>query len=75
MSEQRDPEAPRKQGEKAVDDMERRSERLGDEIDEARRDWEAKKSDESVPGAQSEDGEDGPGREGPPEEADITPGD
>jgi hypothetical protein len=73
VSEQRDP--PRKQGEKAVDDMERRSERLGDEIAEARRDWEAKKSDESVPGAQSEGGDDESDREDPPEEADVDPGD
>jgi hypothetical protein len=34
-----------------LDDMEKRSERLEDEIDEARKDWEGKKADPSVPGA------------------------
>jgi predicted nucleic acid-binding Zn-ribbon protein len=33
------------------DDMEERSERLEDEIDDAREDWERKKADSSVPGA------------------------
>ena len=33
------------------DDMEERSERLEDEISDAREDWEAKKADDSVPGA------------------------
>lgn len=32
-------------------DLERRAERLGDEIDETRSDWEAKKQDPNVPGA------------------------
>jgi hypothetical protein len=32
--------------------MEHESERVGDHIEEARRDWEAKEQDESVPGAQ-----------------------
>jgi hypothetical protein len=34
-----------------LDDMEERSERLDDEIDEARKDWERKKADPAVPGA------------------------
>ena len=37
-----------------LDDMERRSERLEDQIDETRRDWERKKADDSVPGAEGD---------------------
>jgi hypothetical protein len=37
--------------ERDVEEMEERSERLEQEIDEAREDWEAKKRDPSVPGA------------------------
>jgi hypothetical protein len=62
MSEREDREA---------DDMERRSEKLHEEIEETQADWEAKKSDATVPGALQED----EGGEGPPPEADITPGD
>jgi hypothetical protein len=57
--------------EREADDMERRSEELEKKIEETRADWEAKKSDESVPGAQDEE----EAGEGPPPEADITPGD
>ena len=32
-------------------DLQQRSEKLGDEIDETRDDWEGKKADPSVPGA------------------------
>ena len=35
--------------------MEHESERVGDHIDEARREWEAKEQDPSVPGAQPEE--------------------
>jgi hypothetical protein len=38
--------------ERDVEEMEERSERLGDHIEETKRDWEQKKSDERVPGAQ-----------------------
>jgi hypothetical protein len=38
--------------EREVDEMEARSEKLGDEIAEAREDWERKKADDKVPGAQ-----------------------
>jgi predicted nucleic acid-binding Zn-ribbon protein len=34
-----------------LDEMEERSERLEDEIDDTREDWERKKRDSSVPGA------------------------
>jgi predicted nucleic acid-binding Zn-ribbon protein len=37
--------------EREVEDMEERAERLEDEIDDAREDWERKKHDPSVPGA------------------------
>jgi hypothetical protein len=39
--------------EREADDMEARSERLGEEIADVREDWERKKSDDSVPGAQN----------------------
>jgi hypothetical protein len=39
------------QPERDVDEMEERSERLEDEIDAAREDWERKKADSGVPGA------------------------
>jgi hypothetical protein len=39
------------QPEREVDEMEERSERLEDEISDAREDWERKKADSSVPGA------------------------
>jgi hypothetical protein len=56
-----------------VDDMERRSEKLQKEIEETQADWEAKKSDSTVPGAQDREEETG---DGPPPEADVvTPGD
>ncbi len=37
--------------ERDLADMEERTERLGEEIERARDDWEAKKADSSVPGA------------------------
>ena len=37
--------------EREVADMQERSERVGRQIDEARKDWEAKVADSSVPGA------------------------
>jgi hypothetical protein len=52
--------------EREAEDMEQRSERMGDEIDETRRDWEAKEQDPGVPGAQPDEDEDEeqPGEEG-----------
>ena len=38
-----------------ADHMEHDSEQVGDQIDETRRDWEAKEQDPRVPGAQPED--------------------
>jgi chromosome segregation ATPase len=64
--------------ERQADDLERRNEKLEDEIQQTRQDWESKKHDEQVPGAQPEH----PAKEhdraeddGPPKEAEITPGD
>jgi hypothetical protein len=37
--------------ERELADLEERSERVGDEIDEARKDWDAKVADPAVPGA------------------------
>jgi hypothetical protein len=41
--------------EREVGDMERQSERVGAEIDNAREEWERKKRDPSVPGANTPD--------------------
>ena len=40
-----------------ADDLEERSERLGQEVADVRDDWEAKKDDGSLPGAQQPDQE------------------
>jgi hypothetical protein len=44
--------------EREIDRMEDESERVGEDIDDARREWEAKERDPSVPGAQPGAGED-----------------
>jgi uncharacterized small protein (DUF1192 family) len=41
--------------EREVEEMEERSDRLEDEIEETRSDWERKKRDPSVPGAEPPD--------------------
>jgi hypothetical protein len=62
-----------------ADDLERRNQKLGEDIQSTRQDWESKKSDESVPGARPEDAaqeDDRADEDGPPPEADaVTPGD
>ena len=50
------------QPEREVDEMQERSDRLEQEIDDAREDWERKKADPSVPGA---DGDPERAAEGP----------
>ena len=50
MSAERTPEPERE-----LEHMEEESERLGEHIEEAREDWEAKEGDSSVPGAQPEE--------------------
>ena len=62
----------RAEAEREADDLEHRTEELGEHVKKARDDWESKKSDESVPGAKPDEDEQS---EGPPPEADITPGD
>ena len=42
--------------EREADDMERQSERVGEDIAQAKRAWEEQKADEGVPGAQSPEG-------------------
>ena len=51
--------------EREAADMQEKSERLGDEIADAKHEWEARKTDEGVPGAQSPEG-------GLPPEANYT---
>lgn len=58
--------------ERDLDEMEERSERLEDEISGARRDWEQKQADPSVPGAVDEDSESG---DPPPEQQYPAKGD
>jgi hypothetical protein len=40
--------------EREADDLERQGDKLEEQIKETRHDWEAKKADESVPGAREE---------------------
>jgi chromosome segregation ATPase len=51
--------------ERELDDMEQQAERLGEEIDQTRSDWERKQADSSVPGAVDEREPEGP--EPPPD--------
>jgi hypothetical protein len=51
--------------EREADELEERSEQLGEEIAEVRKDWERKKADDSVPGAQNPE-------TGLPPEANVT---
>jgi hypothetical protein len=53
--------------EREADDMERRSQQVGADIDAAREDWERKQRDDNVPGATGE-----PREEMPPPEPDET---
>ena len=41
--------------EREIDDLDEHSEQLKDEIESAKADWERKKDDDSVPGAQADD--------------------
>jgi TolA-binding protein len=47
-------EAKADEVERELDDMQERSERLGDDIESTQEDWERRKRDESVPGATGE---------------------
>lgn len=63
-----DHEQRAKAAERELADMEERSQRVGERIDEARKDWDAKVADESVPGAGGDPdrGEDEASEELPP---------
>jgi hypothetical protein len=50
-SEQEDPGALADEMEQEADRLEDRSKKLGEEVDDVRKDWERKRSDGSVPGA------------------------
>ena len=43
--------------EREAEDLEERSDRVGEHIDDTRRDWESKEQDPSVPGAQPDPGD------------------
>jgi predicted nucleic acid-binding Zn-ribbon protein len=64
-----DHEQRAEQIEQEVEDLERQSKRLGDEISDTREDWERKQTDSSVPGAV---GEPASASELPPPEPDET---
>ena len=59
--------------EREADEMEERSENLEDEISDARKDWESKQADPSVPGAVDEESPDG--GDPPPEQQYPAKGD
>jgi hypothetical protein len=50
--------------ERDAEQMEEQSDRVGEGIDEARREWEAKEQDPSVPGAQPDPDEEQPTEDG-----------
>jgi hypothetical protein len=57
--------------EQQADELQEHSDKVGDAIADAREDWERKKADDSVPGAQGAPRESG-GSELPPPEPDET---
>ena len=69
MAEDHERQADR--AERELRDMEHESERLGEQIGEARADWERKKADDAVPGA---GGDPGAAESGLPPEADEPTG-
>ena len=54
MTERNDHTEAADQAERGADEMEERSERLADDIEGTREDWERKQADDSVPGAAGE---------------------
>ncbi len=58
MSDEHDHTEPVEEAKEAaqreVDDLEERSEQVGERIDETRKDWETKQQDDAVPGATGE---------------------
>jgi hypothetical protein len=57
--------------ERELDDMQQRSERLADGIEDVREDWRRKQSDEHVPGATAEPEPGDEDSDGPPPEAEY----
>jgi ribosomal protein S15P/S13E len=53
-----DHEQQAEEAERELADMEQRSERVEQHIEQARKDWEAKKADPAVPGASGEPADD-----------------
>jgi hypothetical protein len=53
-----DHEQQAEQAERELADMEERSERVGEHIDKARKDWEEKVADDAVPGATGDQDDD-----------------
>ena len=51
--------------ERELDEMEEHSDRLEEEVADAREDWERKKADSSVPGAPPDSGDDDAGEDSP----------
>jgi hypothetical protein len=70
-SEQDDPGALADEMEQEADRLEDRSKELGEQVDDVRKDWEQKRSDQGVPGAnppaEGEDQTSGQGSDVPPE--------
>jgi hypothetical protein len=56
MTEDYDKQA--REAERELEDMEERSERVGEHIEQARKDWESKQADDAVPGATGAPGDD-----------------
>lgn len=54
-------EEPERRLERDAEQMKEQSERVGDQIEDARGDWEAKERDSSVPGAQPAEDDDAEG--------------
>jgi hypothetical protein len=68
--EQEDPESLADELEDEAERLEQRSKELGEDISDVKQDWERKRSDQGVPGANPPDGEDetsGQGEDVPPE--------
>ena len=69
--EHEDPEALADEMEQQADRLEDRSKKLGENVDDVRKDWERKRSDQAVPGdnppADGEDETSGQGNDVPPD--------
>ena len=70
-SEQEDPGALADEMEEEADRLEQRSKQFGEDVDDVRKDWERKRSDQGVPGAnppaEGDDETSGQGSDVPPD--------